>query len=217
MAIVRRIPVGRVGLAVALSAVGLVAAAVPAGAAKVAGAGTVTCSYGSTMTFSPALLPGLGTPVSKKGYELITLAPATIGSCSGSVTAGSIPTSGTTTKALTFKIKPFAFNGNYYAGGCLFFNTVQLTIKHVSLDWVSSAEALRPTKVTLGISSLGSDPSGNLGFPYTGSATGSFAGAASLGLFFDSAGTTALQDCQSGSGSVSTLNVDPTQSSISLG
>jgi len=197
--------------------IGVVATAAPAGAAKVGGVGTVACSYGSTMTFSPPLQPGLGTPVTKKGSELITLAQATIGSCTGTVTAGSVPASGTTTKAITFKVKPFAVNGSYYAGGCLVFNSLQLLIKSATLDWTAASGTLKPTKIFPGIASLGSDPSGNLGFGFSGTAKGSFTGPAALGLYFTAPSTSALQGCIAGSGTVSALTIDPTQSSISLG
>jgi hypothetical protein len=210
-------PLGRVGLAMAVGVVGLVATAVPAWAGKITAAGTMTCSYGTTLTFSPPLEPGIGTPVPRSGSEVITLAPAAIGSCTGSLTAGSLPTSGTNTKPLIFKIKPINLNHSYFAGGCIFFNSVQLLIKHTSIDWINSSGVLKPTKVAPGIASLGSDPSGNLGFPFSGSATGSFAGAAAMNLFFDAASTSALQGCLGGSGSVAALTIDPTQSSISFG
>ena len=217
VAVLRRRPMGRVGLALAMTLVGLVATAVPAGAAKVYGAGTVTCSYGTTMSFNPPLQPGLGTPVAATVSEVITVAPATIGSCTGSTTVGPLPTSGTNAHPIIFKVKPIAFNGGHYAGGCLFFNSVQLLIKHTVIDWTAPAPGLRPTNVAPGIASLGSDPEGNLGYPFTGTATLSFAGPAALNLFFDAASTSALQGCLSGSGTVSVLTIDPTQSSLSLG
>lgn len=207
----------RVALAVAMGAVGLVAMAAPAGAVKVKGAGTVSCSYGTTMTFSPALAPGAGTPVAANGSELITLAPATIGSCTGTLTSGSVPVSGTNAKAFTFRIKAVSFHGTHYAGGCLFFDTVQLRIKHTTVDWIAPTGLLKPTNVAPGTASLGSDPEGNLGFSFSGSATGSFAGAAGLDLFFDAPSTSALQGCLAGTGTVPALTVDANQSSISLG
>jgi len=213
----RRIPRGRLGLALAIGLIGLVATAAPAGAASVSAVGTVTCSVGSTLTFDPPLQPGIGTPVAKNASELITLAPATIGSCAGSVTKGSIPVSGVSTKSNIFKVKPFDFNRNYFAGGCLFVNALQLRIKSMALDWTAASGVLKPTKFKPGYATLGSDPGGNLGFSFSSTAKGSFAGPAALGLYFTAASTTALQDCESGSGTISTLTIDPTQSSVALG
>jgi hypothetical protein len=206
---------------VTLGLVGLVATAVPAGATgavkKVLGVGSITCSYGTTMSFSPPLRPGLGTQVAKNVDELITVATGSIGSCTGAVTAGWVPTSGTPTKAIVFKEKPFPFNRTYYDGGCNSFGTVQLRIKAMSVDWTAASGVLKPTKAYPGYATLGSDGEQNLGFGFSGSARGSFAGAAGLGLYFTGSSSSALQACIGGSGTVSTLNVDPTQSSISLG
>jgi len=213
----RSIAIGRVGLVAVVSMAGLVATAAPAGAAKVTAVGTVTCSYGTTMTFNPPLQPGIGTPVSRGGSELITLAPATIGTCIGSVTSGAVPTSGTNTESITFKVKANVFNRNFYAGGCLFFSSVQLLIKHTTINWAATTGALKPSKVAPGIAGLGSNSAGNLGFALSGSVKGSFAGAAALNLFFDAPSTSALQGCLSGSGTVSLLTIDATQSSIALG
>lgn len=209
--------IGQVCAAAIIGIAGLLVAPASAGAAKVTAAGTVTCSYGTTMTFSPPLQPGIGTPATSGQPELVTMAPATIGSCTGSVTAGSIPTSGTNSKPITVKVKANVFNKVHYVGGCLFFNAFQLQLKRTTLLWTVNSGVMKSSKVTPGIASMGSNAGGNLGFALTGTGVGSFAGPSALDLYFDAPSTSALQQCIAGSGTVSTLTVDPTQSSISLG
>jgi hypothetical protein len=213
----RRGAIGQLCVAAVVGAAGLVVAAAPAGAAKVTGSGTVACSYGTTMTFSPPLQPGRGTPVAAGGVELVTMAPATIGSCSGSVTSGSVPTSGTNSKPITLKVKANVFNKVHYVGGCLFYNGFQLQIKRTTINWTVSSGALKSSKLAPGIAALGTNAGGNLGFALSGHGTGSFAGPAALDLYFDTPSSSALQGCLGGSGTVSTLTIDPTQSSIALG
>ena len=195
----------------------MVIVSAPAGAAKVTAAGTVTCSYGTTMTFNPPLQAGIGSPAATGQSELVTMAPATIGSCTGSVTKGSIPTTGTNAKPIIVKVKANVFNRIHYVGGCLFFNAFQLQMKRTTLLWTVNSGVLKSSKVTPGSASLGSNAEGNLGFALAGSGTGSFAGPTALDLYFDAPSTSALQGCLAGSGTVSTLTIDPTQSSISLG
>ncbi len=214
----RRQAIARACIAASLGLVGTVAMAAPAGAAKVLGAGTVTCSYGSTITFDPPLTPGRGTVAGRGVDEVMTLAPATIGSCTGTVTSGPMPTSGVTTKPVVVKVKPVVLNRVDYVGGCLFLAAMQFPIKHAVVDWTAASGLLRPSKVAAGTSGFVDDESGNLGFTYGGAAIGSFAGPATLGLFFDAASSSAIMNCESNvPGSVSSVTVDPTQSSISFG
>jgi hypothetical protein len=94
---------------------------------------------------------------------------------------------------------------------------VRELVKHTVIDWTSPLPYDRPTNMAPGFATLGSDLAGNLGYSFTGSAIYSFAGPAALNLFFDAPSTSALQGCLAGSGTVSALTVDPTQSSISIG
>jgi hypothetical protein len=204
-------------LALGIVTGGLVTTALPAGAVTVTGAGSVACSVGTTLTFSPPLTPGRGTVLGKGAKETITFSPTTIGSCGGTVTTGSVPTSGAPSKPIVVKAKANDVNKVNYGGGCLFFNSFALWIKHITLHWAVPSGKLAPTRIALSAGGLTSDGSGNLGFSLSGTGSGSFAGPATLGLFFDTASTMALQGCMSGTGTVSTLTVDPTQSSLSVG
>lgn len=203
----------------ALGLMGTLALASPAGAAKVPAVGSVTCSYGTTITFDPPLQPGIGTLVPRGTDELVTLAPASIGSCTGSVTAGSVPTSGTNPKPIVVKVKPSVIaKSTDYAGGCLFLTAFQLPIKHAVVDWTAATGLLKPSKVGLGISGFVTNLAGELGFSYGASTTGSFAGSSALNLFLDPASTTAIENCEANvPGTISSVTLDPAQSSISLG
>ncbi len=208
--------IARVGIAGALGITGLMALASPAGAAKVSATGTATCSVAATMSFNPPLQPGIGTLVPSGTSELVTLSPFTFSGCTGSSTT--LPISGVPSKTVVVKVKASSFNRKLYAGGCLFLSALQLQIKHTALDWTTATGALRPTKLAPGIAGLSADGTGNLGFSFGGSATGSFAGSATLGLYTDATGTTALENCESNlGGPISSLTVDPTQSSLALG
>ena len=55
-------------------------------AGKVTGTGTPTCHFGGTISFSPALQPGNGSPASK---ETVTVS-ATLSSCSGNAPASPV-------------------------------------------------------------------------------------------------------------------------------
>jgi hypothetical protein len=212
----------RRGIAVRLGGIGvlacsgLVIVAGPAGASKVTATGTASCAVTSSLSFNPPLQPGIGTQVANGQAEIVTISPLTFSGCSGS--SATLPLSGTPTKPVAIKVKANVLNKKLYAGGCLFLTAMQLQIKHVTVAWTPATGALRPTRVSPGIAPLSADLAGNLGFSFTGSATGSFGGPATLSLYTDAAGTAALEACQSNvGGGISSLPVDASASSLSLG
>jgi hypothetical protein len=197
--------------------IGLAGFSGSASAKTVHAAGSISCSFGTTMTFSPPLTPGPGTVVAKGVNELITVAPATIGGCSGTVTTGSVPVSGVTTKAVVVKLKPLKVGKVDYAGGCFSFAPFQLALKHVIVAWTPISGTMAPTSAKLSAGALGADGAGNLGYSMIGTARSSFVGPVTLGAFFDAASTLAIQNCIAGTGSVTSVTVDPTQSTLTLG
>ena len=213
---------GRHRLAAGLTAAillgsGLVASGGTASASTVHAAGSISCRFATTLTFSPPLTPGRGTQVAKGVSEIITVAPASVDGCTGSTTVGSVPVSGTGTKPLTVKMKPVVVNHVDYAGGCFFFSPFQLALKKAVLSWTAGSGLLATTSMKLNAGALGANGMGSLGYAITGTARGSFAGPVALGAYFDAASTLAVQDCVGGTGSVSSVTVDPTQSTIAIG
>jgi hypothetical protein len=212
----RRGAIARLGVVGVTVCSGLVVLAGPAGAAKVTATGTASCAVTSSLSFNPPLQPGIGTQVAKGQAEIVTVSPLSFSGCGGS--SATLPESGTPTKPVTVKVKANVLNKKLYAGGCLFLTAMQLQIKHVTVAWTSTAGVLRPTRVLPGIAALSSDPAGNLGFSFSGSASGSFGGPATLSLYTDAAGTAALEACESNvGGPISSLSVDATASSLTLG
>ncbi len=180
------------------------------------GTGTISCTLSTTLTFSPPLTRTIGTLVAKGVSEVITVAPPVLGGCTGT-TANVIPASGVGTKAIIVKMKPFVLNRLDYAGGCFFFPTIQFALKHAIFDWTLPSGPMSPTNAKLGASAIGADSSGNLGYSIAGTARGSFTGPINIGAFFDAASTLAIQNCVSGTGSVASATVDPTQSTVTVG
>jgi hypothetical protein len=203
-------------LAATVPLVGMLVLAGPAGAHKVTGVGSVTCSYGDSMTFSPPLAPGSGTAGYSK--EVITLRPASIGSCSGTVTSGGVPSLGTGTKARVFKIKGGKIGGVYHAGSCLSFENFLWPKFKANYDWTVAGLMLKGSKVShMAAESISNPTTGDLGFQFSGTATGSFSGRVTIDAYFTNASSGALEDCVANEGTVSSLTVDPTQSTVTLG
>ena len=208
----------RVAVAVLSIGVGLGAFSGSASAKTIHDAGTLSCSYGTTITFNPPLTPGRGTAVGSGVNELITVAPATIGGCSGTITSGVLPVSGVVTKPVVLKMKPLKIAKVSYAGGCFSFAPFQLALKHVIVSWTAASGTLAPTSAKFNAGALGTDGAGNLGYSMVGTAKSSFVGPVQLGAYFDTASSLAVQNCVGGTGgSVSSVTVDPTQSSLALG
>ncbi|HEY4929645.1 MAG TPA: hypothetical protein VIH95_10885 [Acidimicrobiales bacterium] len=169
----------------------------------------------TTFTFNPPLTPGIGTLVGKGISEVITVAPAEIGGCTG--TTAPVPVSGLATKAIVIKMRPFVLNRLDHAGGCFFFPTLLFALKHAVLDWTLPSGLMSPTSAKLNASAIGADGAGNLGYSITGTARGSFAGPVAIGAYFDPASSLAIQNCEDNAGSVASATVDPTQSTITIG
>jgi hypothetical protein len=205
----------KVALALAVPMLGLVTVATPAGAHKTIGVGNVTCSYGDTMTFNPPLQGGIGT--ADITNEVVTLAPPSLGGCTGSVTSGVVPSLGTG-KAKNVKIKGLKFNGVYYAGGCPNFVNSMWSKFKANYSWSATGLKLKGSRVSK-VSAGGSQNSmtGDLGFVYLGTATGSFSGPVTIDAYFTDSSSAALANCVANSGTVSSLTVDPAQSSVTLG
>ena len=205
--------------AVAVPIAGVCVVASPASAATVKAQGTVTCSYATTIHFSPPLTPGIGTVVPKGASEIITMDPATLGSCTGSASVGSIPLSGVGMKPTVVKLKASVLSKVLYAGGCDFFPQFGFPRQKGIFAWTASVGALSPTKARLTGSSLIDNGLGNRGYTFTGSAAGgSFTGPVSIGAYFDAASSSAVDDCIANrGGGIASVTVDPSVSSISLG
>lgn len=192
---------------------GILVLAGPAGATTT-GTGTITCAYGDSMTFNPPLAGGSGTPGFKS--EAVTLAPASISGCTG--TSGTLPTLGIGTKSATFKIPGVKIGGVYYAGGCPTFVNYMWSKLKPHYDWTATGLTLKGTAVSHVSAESTSNPStGDLGFQFSGTAHGSFSGSVTIDAYFTDASSAALQACIGNSGTVSSLAVDPTQSTIALG
>ena len=206
----------KVTLALAVPVLGLIVVGAPAGAHKTTSVGNVTCSYGDTMTFNPPLSGGSGTAGFSK--EVITVAPASLGSCTGTVTSGAVPSVGAGAKAKAVKIKGSKIDGIYYAGGCPnFVNYMWSTFKS-NYNWTATGLTLKGSKVANVSAAGSSNPStGDLGFVYSGTATGSFSGPVSIDAYFTDSSSAALQNCVANVGTVSSLTVDPAQSSVTVG
>ena len=218
---VRSVSVTRVVIAVLFPLAGLTALATPASAAVVHASGSITCAYGTTMTFNPPLTPGIGTAVGVGVNEVITIAPATLSRCTGTVTTGSVPSAGLGTNTVTVTMKATVLNHVRYAGGCFFFPQFHFPSRHAKFGWTAPSGALAPTVAALpitGASPLIDNGLGNDGYTFSGTTKGSFAGTASIGAYFDAASTAAIQGCIGNApGAISSATVDPSVSSISVG
>jgi len=209
-------------LAVAIPVVGLMTMASPSSATPVSATGSVTCSYGTTFSFSPALKPGRGKVVPAGTKEVITIAPATLGSCTGTATSGTVPTSGLGTKSITVTMPAIVENNIWHAGGCdslaTFAPKLNAKTNTAKFDWTPSSDGVTKAPVTA-VSPLGGGGPSPYYYDFSGTAKGSFNGPVSIDAVFDSASSTELMDCignVAGSPHISTLTVDPTQSSIAL-
>ena len=195
----------------------------PAGATGVPAAGVVTCSYGTTMTFSPPLKQGKGHLAAPGSNEVMTIAPAALGNCTGSVTAGTLPTSGAGTQPISLVIPPTVVNGVRYIGGCDSFRNFVLKVnqptRNFKYAWSPSGD--QATKAFVTSTPLAENPTNtNFGYTFTGTAQGSFAGTVTISAWFDSSSSTAIGNCVSGipglGSKVSSATVDSSLSTITL-
>jgi hypothetical protein len=204
-----------VALLCAVAGLAALSGSASAKARTIHGAGSIACTFGTTLTFATPLTPGIGTLVGPRVVEVITVAPFEIGGCTG--TTAPEPASGIGRKPLIVKMPAFVLNKKRYVGGCFFLPSLQLALKRAVLDWTLPSGVMASTSTQLGASVLGADSAGNLGYTITGTARGSFAGPVTIGAFFDPASTLAINNCESNIGSVASVTVDPTQSTITVG
>ncbi|MGD0881341.1 MAG: hypothetical protein ABSB09_07225 [Acidimicrobiales bacterium] len=192
--------------------------------------GSISCHYGTTLTFNPPLSEGLGKVEPTGAVETITGTPATLSGCTGSATPG-VPSGGTGTKTLVYKWKGKIVGPDHdtknYVGGCTFLNGFDFPSKVVDYNWATGS-GLKPTS-TVTPGSLSPDGSGYSvgGAPRSvrgGSFFDSALGTATITAEFTSTGADALATClaappgATGTGpTISSLTVDPTTSSITLG
>ena len=148
------------------------------------GTGAVTCSVGGSVSFSPPLTPA-GTSASK---EVVTVS-LTASHCSGGTppqTSGSI-----TTKAL--KIKATKSGKSKIAGSCASFGTSAKTVT-VKSKWAWSGA--KPSKTTIVGLNEAINGAGEVGFTAGSFATsGSYSGAGSAGVYFNTASSNAILGC----------------------
>jgi hypothetical protein len=210
---------GLVGAAVAVAVLlmGLVATAGPAGAKKFVATGWVTCHVSQTFSFAPPLAPGAaGNPGVK--IEKITISPAHFSLCSGSpMPANALPTSGVGTKATILKWKGIKIGSTMYAGSCLQFATFLWPKMKPHYNWSAFPARLKATKVSNVVEQGGVDADNNLGFLFSGTAMGSFAGTLALNDYLTTASSTALSHCVDNNGSVASLTTDVASSTITVG
>ena len=194
--------------------VGVAALALPASASgTVAARGHVTCHYSADITFSPPLTPGAGSP--GHSQEVITIKPGSLTGCTGTVTAGALPTAGKETKRLVVKIPAVVIGGVKKAGGCLPFSTLRWPTLKPTFTWTTTGVADAPSKATThGATGIVSGT--QTGYRYTGKVKGSFTPRVTIDAYFTPTSSTAIQACIGGSGSVASANFDPTLSTVSI-
>jgi len=208
----------RVAAATVVPVAAVVMAVSPASAGGgVDAKGSLTCQLASSFTFTPPLSPGIGKTGAKQ--EVVKMGPASLSGCSGTLTAGSLPTAGAQTKATTIKVKGLKHlpGGGKAAGGCPAFLDLTWPKFKPKYEWTTSAapDAMTRAKVAKG-GTWGTDgPLDTLTF--TGKAKGSFAGTVVIDAVFDSASSAALTNCIGGTpGTIATAEFDPTLSTITF-
>lgn len=85
-------------------------------------------------------------------------------------------------------------------------------------NWSAVGLRLKGTKVS-GVSvSVGSSPiTHNLGFLFSGTAVGSFAGPLNIDAYLDTPSATSLSNCVANVGTVASVTIDPTVNTFSVG
>jgi hypothetical protein len=168
-------------------------------AKKVTGSGTTSCHFGGTINFNPPL-SAAGTPGVRKE---ITTVSATLGSCSGGTPVGS---------ATSVAVKPIktkvAKGAN--AGTCSSFSSAAgTTVVKVKVNWNGE----KPSKFTVSGLHVSINGMGEAGFTASFPVSGSYAGSGNLAVYLTQASSTQIATC---SGSISTLQIDSTQSTSNL-
>ena len=195
---------------VSLTMVGAVAT--PASAKVITPSGNVTCNVNGSLSFSPPLTPGNGTP--NVSDEVISTSLALSGCTGSSNPVGQVPTASNSVVTKAIKIKAVKIGRTKYAGGC---NTFASAIKATSIkSTITWNNGIKLSKTTLGNVQLNEIAPTNA-ISANGSATESFDGLGLLNAQLDSASSTALGTCLVGSGpSVSSVTFDSSTSSITL-
>jgi len=193
----RKILMGILAIALPVGTVAAVQGTAFAG--KVTGTGTPTCHFGGTIAFNPPL-SAAGTPGVKK--EVTTVA-ATLAGCTGGTPAA--VASSVSVKPIKTKVAK-----GQNAGTCSSFDSSASTIVvKVKINWNGE----KPSKFNISGLSPGVNGMGEVGFTGHMTVGGSYAGSGSLGVYLTPASSSAIGTC---SGSISTLNIDQSQSSSTL-
>jgi hypothetical protein len=208
----------RVATAVIIPAAAVVMAVSPASAGgSVKAQGTVTCQLASSFSFNPPLSPGIGTTGANK--EVVTMGPAALSGCTGSVTAGSVPTSGAQTKATTINIKALKHlpGGGKAAGGCPAFLDLTWPKFKPKYTWTTGGTPDAKTKSQLAKGGTWGTDGSNFTLTFNGTAKGSFTGTVAINAVFDTTSSAAFLACIGGTpGTISTAEFDPTMSTITF-
>jgi len=208
----------RVVVVAVIPAAAVVIAVGPASAGGgVAAKGSLTCQLASSFTFNPPLSPGIGTTGAKQ--EVVTMGPASLSGCAGSITKGLLPTSGAQTKATTIKIKALKHlpGGGKAAGGCPAFLGLTWPKFKPHYTWTTSGAPDAGSKATVAKGGTWGADGPLFTLTFGGKAKGSFAGTVAIDAVFDSSSSTAFQNCIGGSpGTIATAEFDSTLSTITF-
>ena len=168
-------------------------------AGKVTGAGLTSCGFSGTISFNPPLTSAGSTSIKKE----VTTVTASLSHCTG----GTPP--GPATVAQIKPIKSKTTKGT--AGGtCSSFekNASTIVVK-VKINWAGE----KPSKFNITKLSEGANSKGEVGFTGSFPVTGSYAGTGNVKAYLTTASTSKILSC---SGSVSSLQLDPSSSSGKL-
>ncbi len=209
----------RVAAAVVIPAAAVIIVVGPASAAGGSGGakGSLTCQLASSFSFNPPLSPGIGTTGVKQ--ELVTMGPATLSGCTGSVTVGSLPISGAQTKATTIKIKSLKHlpGGGKASGGCPAFLDLTWPKFKPKYDWTTAVTPDASTKASVAKGGTWGSDGSLFTLTFSGTAKGSFGGVVAIDAVFDSASSTAFQNCIGGSpGTIPSAEFDSSLSTITF-
>jgi hypothetical protein len=168
-------------------------------AGKVTGTGNPTCAFGGTINFNPPLTQA-GTAGVKKETTTVT---TNLGSCSGGSPAA--PASVVLVKPIKTKT-PKGQNG---ATCSSFISASGTAVVKVKINWTGE----KPSKFNIVGLTPGFNIMGEAGFTGSFPVTGSYAGTGNIAVYLTAQSTSDIANC---TGSVSTLNIDQSQSSGSL-
>ncbi len=217
----RRVVTAAVAVIVPFAVVNALVISDSAAVTPVKAAGSITCHYGTTVTFNPPLSRSPGTLVhaSTTPSEVVTLARATLGTCTRTPSGTPAVSGGRAVATFTAKIPGTSLGGGkWYVGSCL-------TFQEMAWAKISSQFAWSGPKVPLANSAFAtkttalSRTAGRLGFIASGTATGSFAGAkSSITAYFNAPSAKAISAiCGGSTAKIATATTSSTLSTIHLG